>query len=481
MIDLVKNTRKNKTSLWSVIGDKWNYVMYNKYSNAQLESLWTLNDIMANGRVNYLLNLEDRISQLSTYGYIDFIIINDLKKSFVKNINSDFPYEYKIYYEDLFQYTGIKVNYLFPPEVFTNTLLSAKYTNTFYNGVIVNVSSKEKWISFAQDIKLTNAKTTFKNYIFIDENDNPFSIQDIKQNKIFYKNIINNTIPKIGEFFIKNKFELIKNIDYSFKEYDNYLILKFKPQPYVVDMNVVPNNFSQENIDLYAPSCYVLDNFNLVQLGYPIGFKDSHYNKLVESGDKFIDAENKLFKIWKLNQRPYNFKQIFRLGAIIADQAHATTINGEEIIFEINMAEKKIKTSKLKSRIIGQVIRFTDLSEDLQTEFEYTGIKKDLFKIIHLNDNFNSIGLNRSDLLLIDKEIYKVKKILSDKYFEVDKPLNPGIFNRVIQVLSGNFIKIYTVNSGVFKPFIETASETENPNLVGPRGYGYDYGYHYGE
>lgn len=445
MIDLLKLSRKNITNMWAILGDKWNYVKHNKFSNNLLEGFWCANEFLANGRTNYLLNLEDRIANLSIYGYIDFITIEDLKNSFKKGNDKRYPFEYKIYYEKLYQYKNIKVNYLYPPNIFTNTLLPAKYAGGLYNGYIIEVNVKDGYIKIADDLNFADMNFKFYNYVFVDDNDNPFIIKNIINNKIFYKQLIDKTSPIVGEINIQNKFELSNNEDYICIPNRNYLLIKFKEFDYLADTYSNQTKLSEESISIFSPNCYVLDNFNINQFGKPIGLTDNSYENLKQT-DTLPEVESKIFKLWKVNQRPYNFQQPFRIGAIIADQSYASTINGEEVIFDIDLPNKKVYTSKLESEVYGRIVRFKDVPTNLQSIFSYNGINTETYSIVILTGDYNNLGFTKSNLIFIDGIVYKIKKIFDSQYFEVDKEVMPGTFQRKIQILSSNFIKIYNLN-----------------------------------
>ena len=210
MINLLKVSRYNKPNLWTILGDKWDVVRNNIFSKKQIDSLWSANELLTSGRINYISNFYDRLLQLSKYGVLDFLIIENVKDKLIVNNEAGtlYPYYLDIYFNDIFQYSGINISYMYPPKILTNNLLPAEYTTSLLKLFINGIDSKNKVLSIAEDSSLNKVLCDFKNYTFVDDDYIPFKIELLKNNKLYYNEIVADKIPKLGSVNICNKFEL---------------------------------------------------------------------------------------------------------------------------------------------------------------------------------------------------------------------------------------------------------------------------------
>lgn len=467
MINLLKLTRYNKSNIWNIIGDKWAVVKNNIFSKKQIESFWAGNELLTSGRINYISNFYDRLLQLSNYGVLDFLILENIKDNLTISgeINSEYPYYLDIFFNDIYQYSGINITYLYPPKILTNNLLPAEYTKNLLTLFISNIDKKNNIISIAEDNVLTKVLCNFENYIFVDDDHIPYKINFFDNNKLHYTSLIANKTPKIGSLNIYNKCELFLDIDYKVENFKDKARIKFKNLNFIKSIYEKNVNINKENINLYASDCYVLDNLNLELFGKPIGLDYNHYNVLSNNNDP-RSVDQKIIKLWKLNQRQYDLKQAFRLGCIIADQSHANTIDGKEIIYDINIEEKKVFTSKLKTVLTGVIVNFENIPEDLQPIFKYIDTDTKKFNILKLENNYNNFGLDINDKIFIDNKSYDIKKIYDSKYIELKTEVAGGSYTKIVKILDGNNKKVYNLNDyGAEEQFVYNSVPGEITNL----------------
>lgn len=467
MINLLKLSTYNKPNIWTIIGDKWAIVKNNIFSKKQIDSFWAGNELLTSGRINYISNFYDRLTQLSNYGILDFLIIENVKNKLIINneVGTEFPYYLDIFFNDIYQYSGINVNYLYPPKILTNNLLPAEYNKKLLSLFINNIDTKNKIINVAEDNLLTRILCNFKNYIFIDDNYIPFKINHFSDNKIYYSSLILDKIPKIGSLDIYDKFELVLDIDYKVENFKDKVRIRFKNINFITSIYEINKNINKVDINLYSTNCYVLDNFNLEHFGKPIGLDYDNYSILLDNND-IKTTDQKIIKLWKLNQRQYDLKQAFRLSNIISDQSHATTINGKELLYKIEKENKKVYTSKLKAIITGTIVNFENIPEDLQAIFKYVDTDNKKYNILKIEDLYNNIGININDKLFIENNYYEIKKIYDSKYIELKTELLGGDFTKIIKVLDGSEQKVYNLNDyGIKEQFIFDSVPGETTNL----------------
>lgn len=462
MIDLVKNTRKTDVDkLWDILGDKWLKVKLNQNSKNVIESFWNTNDLLSNGRINSLVNGTNRLSQFNIYGVQDFYFIDF--QSLIKNSkNDDFIYEYKLFYKDFNDNTGKKVNYIYPPKVLSNTILAPVYTDSLYTGTIHYIKKTEKKIVLLLDGKIENNDNSFKGYIFLDEKNIPFRIKNKIDNTIYYEEIFENTSPSVNSITIKNKFELFLNEDFLVEEFGHFLKFRFKKFDELISFNESQNFFEIKNT-LFIPNIFYLDNFNLENFGYPIGLKDGHISSLLNSGDSYADVNNKIYKFWKLNQRPFNFKQCYRIANLIADLASAKTLDAPEVLFEINKPERIYKTAKLSAKVFGRILSYNLLPSSVKDIYSGTS---EVFNIIELQ-NSNVFGLKFNDIFIINGDKYLVKRIYENNYVQLDKEITARNIYEEIKILDGASIREYKLNNyGFYDQFNYQTVDDINTNFA---------------
>lgn len=467
MINLLKISRYNKPNLWTILGDKWDVVRNNIFSKKQIDSLWSANELLASGRINYISNFYDRLLQLSKYGVLDFLIIENVKDKLIVNNEAGtmYPYYLDIYFNDIFQYSGINISYMYPPKILTNNLLPAEYTTSLLKLFINSIDSKNKVLSIAEDSSLTKVLCDFKNYTFIDDDYIPFKIELLKNNKLYYNEIVADKIPKLGSINICNKFELTLDKDFTIENFKNKVRFKFKNILFINDIFEINKNIISSDINLFASNNYVLDNFNFETFGKPIGLDYNNYTTLL-SNNEIAKTEDKVLQLWKLNQRDYDLKQSLRLGAIIADQSHATTIGGRELLYKLDIPEKKLYTAKIKTILTGTIVNFLNIPADLQPIFKYVDTDDNKFNILKIENNYNNLSININDKLFIENNYYEIKKIYDDKYIELKTELLGGDFTKIIKVLDYTTNKVYSLNDyGYEDQFVFDSIPGEVTNL----------------
>lgn len=467
MIDLLKLSRYNRPNIWNLIGDKWAIVKDNIFSKKQIDSFWVGNELLTSGRINSISNYYDRLMQLSSYGVLDFLTIENVKDKLIINneVGTEFPYYLDVFFVDLYQYSGININYIYPPKMLTNTLLPAEYNKNLIKLFINSIDTKNNRINLAEDNLLTRILCKFKNYIFVDDDHIPFKINFSDKNALYYSPLVSNKTPKFGSLNIYDKFELYLDIDYKVENFKDKIRIKFKNTDFITSIYETNKNINKVNLNLYAPNCYTLDNVNLELFGKPIGIDYNSYN-ILSNNNNNRSVEQKILKIWKFNQRQYDLKHAFRLGSIIAEESHATTINGKEILYKIDKELKKVYTSKLKSILKGNIVNFQNIPDDLQPIFKYIDTDMERFNILKLDDNYNNFGVNINDKLFIEGACYEIKKIYDSKYIELKTELLGGAYTKLIKVLDATNKKIYDLNEyGIEEQFTFDSVPGETTNL----------------
>jgi hypothetical protein len=438
MIDLLKLTRKNVVNLWSILGNKWLFVKNNIFARRQIEGFWSLLDILSNGRLNELTNIYDRVNQLSIYGVLDFCAIPTKSIQKIKDIK--YPYETTLYYNKLDPTKKIK--YLFPFPVLTNTLLPANYAYKLTDLTVLTVNGKNKWLQFMENPVIKNSQIPLYGYVFHDSKSQPFIIKKIVKDILYYDVLIKNTEPVLDTITITNKIELHLNKDFLCEPSDDHMHLKFKEFKYIENFYEPANSLFSYEKTLYAVNANYLDEYNVDYFGEPIGVD---INKL---SSKFTaqEKEKKIIELWRIQQRPFNFQQSFRLGSVLADESYIKNINKEQLIFELDEGGEYVKTATIKDEYLCRVLRFTDLSTNKQTEFNNQYTEKSVFNIIELQTG-SALNFIKDDIYFINGKSFKIKRIFNDKYFEVDGEVGSGDYITRLYILNSKTAKEYPLNS----------------------------------
>ena len=460
MIDLLLNIRKpDVRGIWDILGSKWKRAAYNKQNVAPIESLWSINDILTGGRINSLVNIYQKQVQLTNFFLLDFLIFEG--KNFKKN-KTTFSNEIKIFYKDINLYPNSNVKEFIVPAVITNQLNGAEFLTPLISDNIYSVDEKQKVISLIRGGEIENIKDfNYKNYIFIDSKNVPFIIKNISFNKIYYDTILTNTKPAIGNLKIVDKFELYLNEDFIYKKYKDFIKISFKDF-YYIENNVVNNFFNTEN-NLYAVNVPCADTFEREHFFKPLGLTETDYENLKNEDNSWFDVQDKIYKIWKISQRIFNFEQIYRISSILADEDIVKSITDTEIIYEIDPADRKIKTGKYKKLLYGLVLSNENLPPNLKDE---ESLENNFPNIIGLTNGNNTFGLSFGDIVVIGNYYYKVTKILSDKYFKVDKEIINNNYITEIKLLPKDSLRVYEPNEYGLNEFFDEASNKHNKTLI---------------
>jgi len=467
MLDLTKISRKSDVkSIWNILGSKWRNIRANKATADGIESLWATNEILASGRINGLLNIYNRQAQLNLFGMKDIFVLEDLSSNIKKPRKDGFNYEFKIQYEDVKCINGAKTKYIFSPIYFTNTVVPPEYLPIIYQGYISKIRPKQNKINITKDTVFNTNGYKLKGYIFYDKRKIPFIIKSVGKDFIIYESLFIDFEPVEGEIIIVDKYELRINENFISENYDNLLKLRFKPFPVISTLLDEPKDVFNTNIDLFTLNMLILDNMIEQHFGSTIGVKPEHTEAFKISGDDAYSVDQKIIKLWRTNQRPYNFMQVFRLASILSDFKSIESIDNPEIIYQIDKPGKKIYTGKLKEEVIGTLASFNTMASSLQTIYDNPKYDKTEYSVVKLEVKYNTYGLDNGDIIIIDDVMYKIKKIYGEKYIQLDGVVAEGPYFRTLKIIPKESIKIYDVEPyGFEEQYDPTLDKHDKLNL----------------
>jgi hypothetical protein len=268
--------------------------------------------------------------------------------------------------------------------------------------------------------------------------------------------LIAKTIPKIGSIKLVDKYELKNEENFKVEIFKDFVKFKFKKFE-VLDIlqNKKVNVFDTEN-SFFAPQVFVVDNFIANTFGMPIGLTKEHIDTLSENNLTPIQIDEIIFKLWRLNQRPYGFQQFFRLGSILSGEPISLSLSEPEIIYNIDIPARKIKTAKLKAEMIATATKIASTSLTLSESLFSNQNDLTIFK---LENPFNTFGLLSGDIIIDGEESYVIKRIFGSKYIEVDRVISSSNSLRKIKILSSTTKREYSVNDYGFE---EQFDDTKN-------------------
>jgi len=467
MIDLSKLIRKSDVgSLWRILGEKWARIRANKNTKKSIESLWSTSELLSNGRLNTLYNIYNKSAQLNIFSLQDVFYLENINKSkIIKNYSDNYNFEFRIPYDSLRTFNNSKIQYVEPPVFFTNTTIPPEYLPPMFTGFITRVNTKERKLTVLKDSLLSTYGGNLYGYIFLDIKNIPFIIERYSDNNIYYNTLFTDSVPAEGEFSIVNKFELKKDKDFVAENFDNLIKFRFKTFNAIDSIDGVPYNIFDKNIDLYTVNLLLIDNYIDSTFATPISIKKEHITSLKNSGYTIPKIQEKLLQFWRVNQREYNFQQLYRLAAIIGDQSGVLSINNPEVIYKIDKPNYKVYTSKLKNETAGTITNFLGMPEILKNAFSSELLDETEYSVIKLEDNFNTFGISFNDILIIDNISYRIKKIYGEKYLQVDSAISKGSLYRDIKILPKADTRVYDVGKYGFSEQFTVDSLSGKINL----------------
>lgn len=467
-------TRKNDiSSIWQVIGDVWNKVKQNEYSQKFIESYWLGNHLLAEERLNILVNTYDRLCQRYYQAYKGIIRLDNFPSKIIKrnrslNINTsslaqvvqtgrtdDFILEYKYFFNEIKD--GIR--YIYPPRFLTNDYRSPELINPIFSGIIHRIYPKENKITIIDNSITDEFAAALTNYMFLDNNKNPFIITRFNKNEIFYKRIITGKDPVEGNISIVSKFELQYDVDYKVEIENDFLIFRFKDFNFIGVDNLPTKFFSKLETFLYGFDVSYLDKYGEINFGYPIGLTDNDFDTLYSSGFSWPEINQMILDGWKIEQKISNFNQIYRYAALFSGNEIARTMIDELYLYKNDYVEGYVYLGKSKGITLAEVINEESIPDIIKVNNRLSAIPSNKYLKI------NSFILNPifpNDIIILDKEAYSVVRSISDTYIELDRDVLNHPITNIINILDKNSIKKYRLNSYGSKELNQFTTELPN-------------------
>jgi len=440
MIKIGPSTRKNDVdSLWQVIGDIWTKVKLNDYSKKYVEGLWLANSILADERLNILLNTYDRLVQRYYQAYKGVMRLDNFPTKVVRRQRLDgFNIEYKYFFKELEN----NVRYIYPPRFLTNDFRSPNLVDELFRVVIHRVYPNLNKVVLLENSLDDSFTENLNGYFFLDYKNNPFVITKIKKNELFYKRVFSNIDPVEGEIIAVKKFELENEVDYKTEIEDDFIIFRFKDFNYI-DSSLPEKFFDKPNTYLYGFDIAYIDTFCEVNFGYPIGLTDDDFNNLYKSGLTWPEINQIILDAWKIDQRVYGFDQIYRYAALFSGNEIFRGLREPFYLYSNDYNKGLVFLAKSKNFIDSDIITGSFIPEDLRRNNNITELNKNNFlklKSFVLND----ILVN--DPIIIDKETYYVRKNINGQYIELDREVFNHPVSNIINVLDKSTVKAYILD-----------------------------------
>jgi hypothetical protein len=442
MINIGPTTRKNNVgSLWQIIGDIWNKVKLNDYSRKYVEGMWIGNSILADERLNILLNNYDRLIQRYYQAYKGVMRLDNFSTKIIKRQRLDgFNIEYKYFFSELED----NVKYIYPPKFLTNDFRSPNLIEELFTGVIHRVYPKQNKIILLENSLSDELEESLKGCFFLDFKNNPFIVTQINKNELFYKRVFKEYDPVEGEMKIVRKFELENNVDYKTEIEEDFIIFRFKDFKYIDQNSDIVNFFEQSDIHLYGFDIPYIDNYCEVNFGYPVGLIDEDFKILRKSGLTWSEINQMILDIWKIDQRVYGFDQIYRYAALFSGNDISRGLGEPLYLYSTNIEKEFVLLSKSKNIIDSDIIMGSMIPEYIRTNNNITILDKNNFLKIK-SFVLNEISINEP--IIIDKETYYVKKNIDNTYIELDREVVNHPISNIVNVLDKSKLKMYNFDN----------------------------------
>lgn len=430
MINTSQYSRKNNVSgLWQIIGDVWQKAKNVKETRKLIESYWTANSLIAEDNINSLLNNYDLLCQKTIFKYLGVIFLKDFNKNIIKRKRKDgFNLEYKLFFKEI----NSDIKYVVPPVFFTNDVRSPDLCRIMFTGHSFKIYPRERKLVLVHDDYLEKLGD-LKNHIFYDSKNTPFLIENISGDVITYKKIILNKEPVEGEINITSKFELVLNNDYLVENYSDFLIFRFKESTFFDDQNNALYSFDNKCIDTYLEK-----NF-----GYQTGLIEENFKFLRDSNFSNSEINQFVLDLWKINQRDYDFQQIYRLGALVSKQSFARNLVDDLILLELDTTNRKAFLGKIQTHVIVEILNYNFLP--VGSIIDKNVNKADL-KIIKIKDGFGE-NIQVNDGVIINKKFYQIKRVYSDGYYELNQIIENSDIQNIAIIISKETFVSYDLNS----------------------------------
>lgn len=442
MINIGPTTRKNSVgSLWQVIGDIWEKVKINEDSRKYVEGMWTGNSILADERLNILLNTYDRLVQRYYQAYKGVMRLDNFSTKVIKRQRLDgFNIEYKYFFNELEK----NVRYIYSPKFLTNDYRSPDLIEELFTCVIHRIYPKQNKIVLLVDSLSGEIQEGLKGCFFLDSKNNQFVIEKMNHNELIYKKVFKDTVPFEGEMKIYKKFELENNVDYKIEIEEDFMIFRFKDYKYINEDSDLVSFFDQSDTHLYGFDIPYIDRYCEINFGYPVGLTDEDFTSLRKSGFTWPEINQMILDIWKIDQRVYGFDQIYRYAAIFSGNEISRGIREPLYLYSNDVEKEFVLLSKSKNIVDSDVITGGMIPDYIRISNKITVLDKTNFlkiKSFVLNDIF----LN--DPIILDKETYYVKKNIDNVYLELDREVVGHPSSNIINILDKDRIKLYDLNN----------------------------------